>query len=698
MNLLTLDFETYYGADYTLSKLTTEAYVRDPRFQTIGVGVKIGNEPAVWLEDWQFRAWLTQVDWSRVAMLCQHTQFDAFILNHHYNTRPGFLFDTLSMARALHPETGGSLAKLAVAYGVGEKGHEVVQAKGKRREDFTPEEWLQYGAYCRNDCDLTLAIFKAMAARGFPDDELRLIDLTIRMFTEPALVLDRPLLQQALVDEKEKKRALLARIAGLENPAGRTEAELLEAVKGRLMSNDKFAALLTELGEDPPRKMSPRTGKETWAFAKSDPGMQALVEHERDEVRWIAEARIGVKSTLNETRTERFLSCGARGPKPVYLKYAGAHTFRWSGGDGDNMQNLTRGSALRKSILAPPGHVIVVADSGQIEARVVAWLAGQDNLVDAFRRNDARTEAYKTAFAARAAALGHEPSKAEAKEIDKSLAAQGIEEGDFYSDAGGVFFGKKLSKKETPTERQIAKGMLLGLGFGMGWKKFALELLKGLLGSPPVQFTLEDAEKLGVSIGRFASNPKNLERVRGMVSRIGFDDLVVHCAVAFDLVYRYRRENDKIVALWEQMNEVLAAMDEGREMVFGPNGCMRTVRHGMLLPSGLVMRYPGLKCDEDGYSYMGGRFSKERVRAYGGSMTENVVQALARIVVGEQMLWARGKGARIVLSTHDEIGAVSREEKAERALAALVAIMKTSPAWGRGSPAECRGRLRAQLW
>lgn len=643
--LVTVDFESFYDNDFQLRRLTTEAYVRDARFEAIGVGVKVDGGKSVWLEEKDFQSWAAGVPWKTVAVLAHHYAFDGLILSHRFDIVPGFCFDTLSMARANNgaATAGGSLAALALQYGVGEKGTEVVNAKGKRRKDFTSEEWLRYGEYCANDCELTYAIFQKMLEQGFPETELWNIDATVRMFTEPKLRLNQAVLGQLIETEKQRKAALLGRIA---------------KDRSVLMSNEKFAALLTEMGEEPPRKISPRTGKETWAFAKSDPGMQSLLDHENDDLRWVAEARVAVKSTINETRAERLLNMGKRGPAAVYLKYCGAHTHRWSGGDLSNWQNFKRGGALRDAVEAPEGEVLVVADSGQIEARVLAWLSGHEALLEAFAQDR-----------------------------------------DLYNEIASEIYRRPIDRKgrkEDKVPGHVAKCMALGLGYQMGFGNFSATLLAGMLGGPPVQFAAQDAENLGVDVGRFAGNEDKMARVRDMPSRVPLAERVVHCAVADHLVAKYRKKNAPITKLWRFMNDVLGAMVDGVEGTFGPGECIRTVRHGIVLPSGLTMGYRGLRrlAEEDGggFAYLGGKSGKESVRAYGGSMTENVVQALARIVVADQMLYIRAKyGYPILLMTHDEICTSVPEAEGELALSRMLSAMKTPPHWAKGLPLNAEG-------
>lgn len=380
MNLITVDMETYYSKDFGFRTHTTEEYVRGDEFEVIGVAVKVNDEKTRWFtgDHEQTRSWLSQFDWASSFVLAHNAQFDGAILSWVFDIHAKVWLDTLCMARAVHGvEAGGSLAKLAERYQIGQKGTEVDDAKGKRRKDFTMAEIEAYGGYCKNDVELTYQLFNLMMQNGFPKKELKVIDCTLRMFIEPSLELDLPLLEQHLEDVKNKKEVLL---------------EACVADKETLMSNDKFAEILKSLKVDPPTKISARTGKQAWAFAKTDEDFKALAEHPDLRVQALVAARLGTKTTLEETRTQRFIDIAKRGKLPVPIKYYAAHTGRWGGDDKINLQNLpSRGAnanKLKLSIKAPDGYVLVDADSSQIEARTVAWLAGQDDLVEAFDRGE----------------------------------------------------------------------------------------------------------------------------------------------------------------------------------------------------------------------------------------------------------------------------------------------------------------------
>ena len=423
MKIITLDFETYYSQTFSLSKMTTEEYIRAPEFEVIGVAVGVDDAEPVWFSGTkeQTQGFLNGLNMHEHMVVAHNAVFDMAILSWHFGIFPKAIIDTLSMARAIHgTEVGGSLAKLAEHYGAGVKGTEVVNALGKRRIDFDEQSLLCYGEYCVNDVALTQRIFAEMS-KDFPLVEYKLIDLTVRMFTEPSLELNETVLRGHLEVVKKEKEALL---------------DIVDIDKKQLMSNEMFANALYELGVTPPRKISPTTGKETWAFAKTDEEFKALAEHPKPMVQALVAARLGTKSTLEETRTERFIGISTRGKLPIPLRYYAAHTGRWGGDDKVNLQNLPRASVLKHAILAPGGYLMIDADSSQIEARTLAWLAEQNDLVDAFDRGE-----------------------------------------DVYKIMASSIYGKPVNEITKP-ERFMGKTTILGAGYGMGSVKFQAQLLR----------------------------------------------------------------------------------------------------------------------------------------------------------------------------------------------------------------------------
>lgn len=399
MKIITLDFETYYSATYSLTKITTEEYVRSHEFQVIGISIKQDDAPAVWFPRPEVQDAIASIDWSDAMVVAQNTAFDGAILKWKYGVNPKLWADTLGMSRALFPhEKSHSLAAQTARAGIGNKGDEVLRAIGKRYEDFTPEELVKYGEYCCNDTELTYKLFSGYLTKGFAKNEIKLIDLTLRLFIDPVLHLDGAMLKAHLVEVRERKETLLDTVRDLMLAGADPEfvhaifTEGSAGIKKLLMSNVKFAEVLVKLGVVPPMKVSPATGKQAFAFAKSDPGMKQLEEHPNDMVQALVAARLGNKSTLEETRTERFIGMAMRGEFPVPLRYYGAHSGRWSGQDKVNLQNLpARGpnaGKIKKSVLPPEGYVFIDCDSAQIEARTLAWMAGQQDLVEAFRNKE----------------------------------------------------------------------------------------------------------------------------------------------------------------------------------------------------------------------------------------------------------------------------------------------------------------------
>lgn len=614
MKLLTVDFETYYDRDYSLSKMTTEEYIRDPRFEVIGVAVKVDDGLTRWFSGTKERTkrWLEQFDWGSSIAIAHNAMFDMAILNWHFDIRPKRIVDTLSMARAIDgPDAGNRLAKLAERHGLGVKGDEVINALGKRRLDFTPDEMARYANYCINDVELTYKLF-AKLAQGFPLTELKLIDLTIRMFTEPKLVLDSGVLKEHLAEVQRKKADLLGKAL---------------ISKDNLMSNPQLAETLRTLGVEPPMKISPLTGKETYAFAKNDEEFKALLDHENPIVQAIVAARLGVKSTLEESRTERFIQIAERGTLPVPLRYYAAHTGRWGGDDKVNMQNLPRKSPLKKAIRAPDGYRLIDCDSSQIEARTLAWMAGQEDLVETFRLNNEEMMAGvpKTEWQ-------HDPYKLMASDL----------------------YGLPMSKL-TNDHRQVGKVVLLGCGYGLGWRKF-----------------MEYAKLQGVNVDEdFAQRTIRV----------------------------YRERFPYIPNVWDEGNVALRAMVSGSTSPIGREGVLTVTPDGIHLPNGFRLKYPNLReaVDEETnkrrfvYDTLRGRTVVPKA-TWGGSITENWTQALARIVVSEQMLMI-ARRYRVVMTVHDSVVALVPDGEEEEAAAFVEQCMRTRPKWCVDLPLNCEYRV-----
>lgn len=369
MNIVTLDFETYFDDEYTLKKLTTEAYIRDPRFAVHGVGIRTQEGHLYWEDDLRFE--FMNRDFSNTAVLCHHAQFDGLILSHHFGIKPALWLDTLSMARqVLGTHVSASLDSLARHYGLAAKSVPYEAFKGKRPGELPAATRKMLAEGCLHDVELTWDIFQRLA-RSFPKEEYAVVDMTVRMFTEPVLTADLPLLGDVWMREERTKGDMLAALG--------VRAEDLQ-------SNERFAALLRDAGAEP--EMKAGKNGEIFAFARTDDFMKDLLDSDNPTLAALAQARLGVKSTIDQTRAERLGWMARRGPMPVYLRYCGAHTTRWSGGDGVNWQNFRRGGDIRKAIRAPEGYLLAVVDASQIECRILNMVAGQTDVIERFRRGE----------------------------------------------------------------------------------------------------------------------------------------------------------------------------------------------------------------------------------------------------------------------------------------------------------------------
>ena len=668
--LVTVDFETYFDQDYTLKKMSTSEYVRDPRFKIQMVGIKIGTKPTKIYDGKRGTAALKAINWSTHSLLCHNTAFDGFIMSHHMGIVPATYYDTLSMARGLHSnEIGAGLDEVAKFYN-GEGKIDGFLEKTKGVVTWPKELFVEGSAYCARDNDECFRIFQCMHAK-YPAEEMGLIDLTIRMFCDPVLKVDIPRVEAEYAREIERREKLFY---GVINPEdydlggqrydkelhkklikGPAERELegtdrgMHIIKRLLGNNEFFADLLRTEGAEPPTKVSKAwiakpvedrddDSKYSYAFAKDDleftglpdnidlwrgdldPNKKAdipAISARQDRLRGLIDARLAVKSTTNITRAERFLEAGKDGMSlPVGYSYYRAHTGRWGGNNKMNMQNLTRGGELRLSILAPKGHQIAVQDSGQIEARVNGWLWGQEDLLQAFRDADA-----------------------------------GIGQ-DAYCNFAEAVYGYPVTKDAaTKTERFVGKVCVLGLGFQMGAAKLQITFAKGALGGPPIFF--------------------ELDRCKAIVNT-------------------YRTKNNKIRDGWSICARIIEDMAAGRE---GSHGPLNWEKETIWLPNGMALKYPDLRKSiniDSGWEEWTYASKDQRKKIYGGLLCENIVQALARIIVGWQMLQI-GRKYRVVMTTHDEVVNCVKNSQAEAWDRFSTKIMKTAPSWCADIPLNCEG-------
>jgi DNA polymerase len=553
-----------------------------------------------------------------------------------YDAHPCFIFDTLSMARALRGvEVGNSLAKLAYDFGLPAKGTAVHSTDGLDQLDSEIEAEL--AEYCKHDVFLCEEIFRRLSPE-YPTKELRLIDMTLKMYTRPVLVLDPNMLTDAILEEKEKRDELLQRL-GVEETS--------------LASNPKFAALLEALGVAVPTKTSKTTGKQTLALAKNDAMFQALLNGEREDVALLCEARLRVKSTTERTRAQRFLDISQRGSLPVPLSYYGAATGRWTAAKGSaiNMQNLKRGSFLRKAVMAPEGNSLVVGDLSQIEPRVLAWLSDYSEMLDIFRAG-----------------------------------------GDPYAAFGAQMFNiPGLSKESHPDLRQSAKSALLGCGYGLGWASFASQLLTGFLGAPPVRYDMAFAKKLGVTkeaVERFIEWDDNVTKMQEIPHTCTEKELLIHCMAAKKIIDIYRSTATPVVDLWNMFGQLIeTSLYGGKEYTYK---CLTFKKGEIVLPSGMSLLYPDLKRTKDDKGRAQWTYGEDSTKLYAGKITNNVTQGVARCVMTDGMLRV-AKRYPVKGTVHDELIAVVPDAEVEDAKTWVLAQMTMEPRYLPGIPLDADG-------
>jgi len=587
MKILTLDFETYYDTKYSLTKMTTMEYVNHEDFKVWGVGVKLDEGLSDWYSTDEIEEYFSTLDWNNIALLCHNTLFDAYILTQHYKCRPAYYYDTAAMSRGLYPGQSASLKNVCERLFPNDptmrKGDELVNAKGIR--DLPPSLEDEIMKYCKQDVILTKDIFNVLETQ-YPQEELDLIDLTTRMFVEPKLVLDLQLLEQHRtkyaedVAEKIKNSGVTREI---------------------LASNNKFSEHLQELNVVIPTKKSPSTGEMIPAFSKNDPAYQQMC-NSHPEYKHIWEARQAVKSRIEETRAERFMnSVNKDGTFSVPLRYYAAHTGRFGGTEKLNLQNLPRGSALRTSLCSPPSKWLFIGDLSNIEARMLAWLAKEADLIDAF-----------------------------------------TEGRDVYSEFASEIYGRQITKDDK-LERYVGKTAILGLGYGMGWERFKFTLKTG---SPSVDVTESTARAI---------------------------------------VEIYRTSYPNIGNLWRMCKQILFSM--GDQYQWGSGYGPLTIEHNALkLPNGMFLSYPGLTYTPSNQGFVYNSFKRVE-RIYGPKLTENIIQALARIVITDAMLQLDN----VVLQVHDEIITCKESSDPDSELSRMLGIMTTAPEWCSDIPLAAEG-------
>lgn len=605
--MICIDFETFYDSKYTLSALDVVHYVKDFRFEVIGVSWQEQGQAAQWLSGSRdhIALRLAELRLSERTVVAHNAMFDGAILEWVFGIKPKKYLCSMMLARPhVVPFLGtASLKACSEFLHLPSKGDFASKkAMGKHRADFSTAELEEYGEYGMHDAYLSMATVEAFAPKT-SQDELDLIDLTIKKFVRPKIKLDKRQLDAAAVEIAQREGLALLELSA----AG---------YSGKDVTSDKqFTRALIKEGATPPMKLSRTTGKSALAGAKTDQALLELRGHENPKVRTLVNSRLLLKSSIDRTRIKRFQELADVSEfLPVPLLYFGAHTGRFSGMMGYNLQNLRRGSALRKAMRAAAGYKFLVADLAQIEARITAWLAGQEHLLASFRNGR-----------------------------------------DVYSEFASEIYGYPVYKcDELKVERFVGKTCILGLGFGMGAKKF-------------------------MSVMIAAGIPMDLKQAQFVVNK-------------------YRNFYPKIPMLWKKLDRVVMDLatlpaHEATWRGFPDSNPVITVkREQIVLPNGCTLHYPRIGKDfaKDSYVYKSMFSGKSTIQyMWGGTLCENIVQALARIVLSQAEIKLARAGLRAVMQVHDELVFIVPEHTVEPVRKAVEAAMTAPITWMPGLPLAC---------
>jgi DNA polymerase len=665
-DVVVLDFETYFDDEYKMSDdISTIEYINDDRFEATALGVKeIGRHKFrftdVVLREEQIARRIEYLqgeygpDLEGCTTVAHNARFDGCILARRYGIRPRYLLDTQGLANAWNAWNLTGLGALCERFGLPSKGNtkqfkeltyrrrwKIPKKRGlgrkRRMPPFqlpkpTPELERLFVEYTRDDVDREWDILRLMLPLfSRPEVELDVMNHTLGMFLEPLLHVD----PEAGTEVVQLMGDEMARAV---EPCGMAAEDVRKDGW-----HERMHAALEAAGEHADSFTKPAGNcKRGWniACSKTDPEKNLLLNHEDEGVRQLMQAREAVgKWPLHMARARRIVNQGMAngGAIPVPVVYHGAHTGRWAGDESINLQNLPNPDRptthpvtgrLRSLLVAPPGHKLIIVDLAAVEARGVAWIARQNDLLDLFERNE---EIY-CRFAEKVLGEPEGSLRKPRPDDDPSLA-------------------KDLKFKRN----SIGKVGVLGCGYGMGAAK--------------------------------ASDTYGIER-----------------ALAQDIVTTYRDSYTAITKFWSDVEAAFIYAFKYDAAVEMPHGLkFHTVREPITnervvvatLPSSRELKYHNVSIGTNDWGAPQIRMWKpkthETVYTWGGSLTENIVQAFCRDLLAEAVLNLHGEGIPVPLHAHDEVVCVAPEDEAPDVLARTIDIVRARPAWGLDFPLDAEG-------
>jgi len=620
-DILVVDFESYFDADYNFEKLSTIEYIMDPRFELTGLGVGNDTGERKFYPDNLLDS-LPLFDWEDITVLCQNARFDITILQTKFGIVPKYIIDVKDLAKHYDAQMSAKLADLAKTFGLQPKGR-VEDFKGLHYTDMTKEQRQVLADYCLNDVDLETELFKILLPKlSNPEVELKLMRHTLDLWLHKSFDFDRDLADSLKVQMR-------CHIKEAVDKVGHMPEEL---------RSQKFIKYL-QIALPPGEQVQYKEGKRgnIAALAKNDDFAQSLLAHTKPEVRDLMLARQAVKSwplhIKRITNMENQATVNG-GKLRIPLNYYAAHTGRWGGGEDINLHNFGgRGRAgtgidpliskMRELLRAPEGYTLGIGDSAQIEARILAWLAGQQDLVGGFANGE-----------------------------------------DIYSEFATTLFRIPIRKERktdpAPVARMLTikrgfgKDAILGCGYGMGADKFYQRCLQNSSLRPY------------------------------------FDSGQYTYAFIKKLIDTYRTKYSKIPEYWRKVENAFKQTLKYPHLKpkIGPLE-FSCVGHevSIKLPSGRVLYYRHCSVNPKGeLKYRWGHL-------WGGSITENVVQSVARDLLSFWVLLCEQNQLSVVLHVHDEIICLIKKDADEPPpnnidiyLDKLEHILCSLPGWAVGLP------------
>lgn len=657
MRIVTLDFETYFDskAKYSLANMGPLEYVRDKRFYVQCVSIRINKGETYVIEaidgkDAQVLHALRLDEPGTITVGHNLNGFDCLVLSEYYGIHPYMLVDTIPMMHWLGLSRIMSRSHKALTtllnHGIKQAG--TVVSDGKRtKEEFTPDEWSFFLRYCRDDTLQCSENFYSMLP--FMDiDAIKLMSLTAKMATEPAFIPDRAMLQDYERELNSQSEQALAKLQQFLHFS--SVDDMLKGIRSRTT----FPKLLAEAGCACPMKWSEKQCKEIPAISKTDLEFTKLLQSDNEQVRLLVQTRLEQNSSIQMSRTQSLLSFADK-PIPIMLSVLNAHTGRYTAGnegksDGLNFQNFSKRDptklALRKSLKAPDGYSVVACDSSQIEARILAWVSGQDDLVEQFRTG-------RDPYAEMASKIFHVP----AQDIHDAAKSNDDPRHNTYK-----------------TYRNVGKTCVLSAGYGVGAQKFSDTLLRTKVHLDPDPIKHQEMAQQAHAIYR--------QSAWAIVKFWRVCDKIVQTLTASTQLGEYGK--------FGAHNE----FSYGRAIVpLSQVNCAYVA-----MPNGYRLWYPNLRFElKDGRNVMVyDRFVHGKTMAtslYGGGLTENVCQSLAFMMLGWQACRMVDAGIPLKANIHDAWITVVPTGQAEHTKQLMEKIMSSTPDWLLGFPVGCEAEI-----